>query len=340
MEQMRLDFGEGAEAERAMETAARAARARAFEAAAVALGVRPAEVAYKLAGTLAVYADSPSQRAKGLTGLRWAGTWAELAADARLACSADSIAKAIRRFRAAGFITTTNQIDDRGLVIGVVVALEMRAINAAVGSENDAVGSERARVGSEPARVGSQTQSGPGSGPGAGAVTGPGSGPGKSSPHYIPVLPNYPNNPPPPNEPAAVDDFKHDWRTATRALTDAGVARVRPVLDAAKRIGITPNDVSDIVGEYAANRHLFRSPGAIVDRIRSGHWPIDIPDVAAVERRAVARRTAAHQLEFERARFAIIRAARAAGVELSDAEADRRAAAAAAVHREPMEVNP
>lgn len=332
MEQLRLDFGEGAEAERAMETAARAARARAFEAAAVALGVRPGEVAYKLAGTLAVYADSPSQRAKGLTGLRWAGTWAELAADPRLACSADSIAKAIRRFRAAGCITTTNQIDDRGLVVGVVVALEMRAINAAVGSEP-------ATVGSQISRVGSQTQSGPGSGPGAGAVTGPGSGPGKSSPHYIPVLPNYPNNPPPPSEPAAVDDLNHDWGTATRALTDAGVARVRPVLDEAKRIGITPNDVSDIVGEYAANRHLFRSPGAIVDRIRSGHWPIDIPDVAAVERRAVARRTAAHQLEFERARFAIIRAARAAGVELSDAEADRRAAAAA-VHREPMEVNP
>lgn len=332
MEQMNLDFGEGAEAERAMETAARAARARAFEAAAVALGVRPGEVAYKLAGTLAVYADSPSQRAKGLTGLRWAGTWAELAADTRLACSADSIAKAIRRFRAAGFITTTNQIDDRGLVVGVVVALEMRAINAAVGSENDAVGSERARVGS-------QTQSGPVTGPGTGAVTGPGSGPGKSKADYIPFLPNYPNNPPPPSEPAAVDDFKHDWRTATRALTDAGVARVGPVLDAAKRIGITPNDVSDIVGEYAANRHLFRSPGAIVDRIRSGHWPVDIPDAAAVERRAVARRTAAHQLEFERARFAIIRAARAAGVELSDAEADRRAAAAS-VHREPMEVNP
>lgn len=97
MEQMRLDFGEGAEAERAMETAARASRARAFEAAAVALGIRPGEVAYKLAGTLAVYADSPSQRAMGLTGLRWCGTWAELAADPRLSCSADSIAKAIRR---------------------------------------------------------------------------------------------------------------------------------------------------------------------------------------------------------------------------------------------------
>lgn len=327
MEQMRLDFGEGAEAERAMETAARAARARAFEAAAVALGVRPGEVAYKLAGTLAVYADSPSQRAKGLTGLRWSGTWAELADDPRLACSADSIAKAIRRFRTAGFITTTNQIDDRGLVVGVVVALEMRAINAAVGSKNYAVGSE-------PASVGSQTQSGPGYGPG----NGPGNGPGKSSPYYIPVLLNYPTNPPPPSKPAAVEDLDHDWGTATRALTDAGVARVRPVLDAAKRIGITPNDVSEIVGQYAANRHLFRSPGAIVDRIRSGHWPVDIPDAAAVERRAAARRTASQQLEFERARFAIIRAARAAGVELSDTEADRRAHAA--IDRKPSKVTP
>lgn len=328
---MRLDFGEGAEAERAMETAARAARARVFEAAAVALGIRPGEVAYKLAGTLAVYADSPSQRAMGLTGLRWAGTWAELAADPRLACSADSIAKAIRRFRVAGFITTTNQIDDRGLVVGVVVALEMRAINAAGGSEPIGVGSQISRVGS-------QTQSGPGNGPGSGPGSGPGAGPGKSKADYIPVLPNYPNNPPPPSERAAVDDSNHDWGTATRALTDAGVARVRPVLDAAKRTGITPNDVSAIVGQYVANRHLFRSPGAIVDRIFSGHWPVDIPDAAAVERRAVARRTATQQLEFERARFAMIRSARAAGVELSDAEADRRAAAA--VHREPMEVKP
>lgn len=318
---MRLDFGEGAEAERAMETAARAARARAFEAAAVALGVRPGEVAYKLAGTLAVYADSPSQRAKGLTGLRWAGTWAELAADPRLACSADSIAKAIRRFRAAGFITTTNQIDDRGLVVGVVVALEMRAINAAGGSE--------------PARV-----SGPGNGPGASAVTGPGSGPGKSKADYIPVLPKHPNNPPPPSEPAAVDDLNHDWGTATRALTDAGVERVQAILTHAKQSRLAPADVAAIVAEYTTNRHLFRSPGAIVDRIRSGSWPVEVPDSAAIERRAAARRTAAHQLEFERARFVIIRAARAAGVELSDAEADRRAAAAAAVHREPMEVKP
>jgi hypothetical protein len=108
-------------------------------------------------------------------------------------------------------------------------------------------------------------------------------------------------------------------------LTDAGVARVAAIVHHAKQSRLTPDDVAAIVAEYTNNRHLFRSPGAIVDRIRSGSWPVDVPDSAAIERRAAARRTASSQLEFERARFAIIRAARAAGVELSDDEADRRA---------------
>jgi len=68
--QMKLDFGESAEAERAADRKIRAARAMAFERAAVALGIRPGEVGYRLAGALAVYADSPSMRARGLTGIR------------------------------------------------------------------------------------------------------------------------------------------------------------------------------------------------------------------------------------------------------------------------------
>jgi hypothetical protein len=72
--QLRLDFGESAEAERDVERRARASRACAFERAAASLGMRANEIGYKLAGLLAVWVDSPSQRASGVVGLRWRGT--------------------------------------------------------------------------------------------------------------------------------------------------------------------------------------------------------------------------------------------------------------------------
>jgi hypothetical protein len=137
MEQLRFDWGESAEVERAAETAIRAQRAKACEAAAVALGARPGEVLHRVAGTLAVWVDSPSQRARGLTGLRWAGTWAELAG--KLECSAESVGRAVRRLRAAGLVETNTVVDDRGAVVGVCVELQMRVVQELANPANPPV---------------------------------------------------------------------------------------------------------------------------------------------------------------------------------------------------------
>ncbi len=52
------------------------------------------------------------------------------------------------------------------------------------------------------------------------------------------------------------------------------VDRPRQALDSAIEAGIAPNELGLICAEFTANRALFRSGGAIVDRIRNGSWPV------------------------------------------------------------------
>ena len=299
-EQLRFDWGESAEVERAAETAIRAQRARACEAAAVALGARAGEVLHRVAGTLAVFVDSPSQRAKGLTGLRWSGTWAELAT--RCGCNAESIGRAVRRLRAAGVVQTELLADDRGAVVGVVVELQMRVV---------------------------QTLATP---PGAAPDVGPGAAPGAKRPYYSSVFSDKPK-PPPPREAAA--EFENlgskqpdPWAEVCQLLEDAGVTRSHAAIVAAKDARYSPADVLAILGQFNAHRALFAGPGALVDRIRSGAWCVELPNPQIEQRRAVAVDRMKRQQAFEAIRGKIVLDARRRGQTISDGDADAMANAA------------
>jgi hypothetical protein len=342
--QPKLDFGESAEAEALAEKRIRAERAAAFERAALSIGIRAGELGYRLAGALGVYVDSPSMRRAGLNGLRWHGTAAELAADPRLDCNADSVSRALRRFVRAGFIETAVLVDDRGRKCGIAIALNMREINAAATSCPRSVSPvARGSIGTEGV-PGAQPGAGPGAGPGAVSGAYPGAGPGADGPHYIPFFPNTTVNPPPRQgraehgaagvvlDPKPVPETERkpnaDWSTIGDALRSVGLERVGVAIRAATEAGLEPEGVEAILGEYRANVSRLRSPGAIIDRIRSGAWPVAIRSAAEVAAASTARAAAAEGLEFEKARSAVIRRAIAAGQTLDDATADRLAAAA------------
>lgn len=317
MEQLRLDFGESADAERAAETAIRAQRAKALEAAAVAIGARPGEVLYRVAGTLAVFVDSPSQRAMGLSGLRWVGTWGELAQ--RLDCSAESVSRAVRRLRQAGIVSTTNTVDDRGAVVGVCVEIQMRTVHQLT------------------ARLADITP--PSAAPDVGPSAAPDVGPFICKPHYIPVLPLNPKNPPPRWAGAGSKVFgsqkqtggsetpKHpntvgDWARIETDLRAAGVQRTAAAVAAARSAGLDPSDVLEVIAEFNAHRRRFDGPGALVDRIRNGAWPVELPSPDTMQRTAAAVAATKSQFRFEQVRGQIVRNARQRGVSITDDQAD------------------
>jgi hypothetical protein len=308
VEQLRFDWGESAEVERAAETAIRAQRARACEAAAVALGARAGEVLHRVAGTLAVFVDSPSQRAKGLTGLRWSGTWAELAT--RCGCNAESIGRAVRRLRNAGVVHTELLADDRGAVVGVVVELQMRVVQTLATPPGAA----------------------PDVGPGAAPDVGPGAAPGAKRPYYSSVFSDKPK-PPPPREAAAefenLDSKQPDpWEEVREALEGAGVTRSHAAILAAKDSRYSPADVLEILGQFSQHRALFDGPGALVDRIRSGAWCVELPNPQIEQRRAIAVDRMKRQQAFEAIRGQIVLDARRRGQTISDGDADAMANAA------------
>lgn len=320
MEQLRLDFGESADAERAAETAIRAQRAKALEAAAVAIGARPGEVLYRVAGTLAVFVDSPSQRAMGLSGLRWVGTWGELAQ--RLDCSAESVSRAVRRLRQAGIVSTTNTVDDRGAVVGVCVEIQMKVVHQLT------------------ARLADITP--PSAAPDVGPSAAPDVGPVICKPHYIPFLPLNPKNPPPRLAGAGSKVFgsqkqtvgselpKHpntagDWARIETELQTAGVQRTAAAVAAARSAGLDPSDVLEVIAEFNTHRRRFDGPGALVDRIRNGAWPVELPSPDTMQRTAAAVAATKSQFRFEQVRGQIVRNARQRGVSITDEQADELA---------------
>ena len=334
MEQLRLDFGESAEAERAAETRVRAQRAKALEAAAVAIGARPGEVLYRVAGTLAVFVDSPSQRARGLSGLRWVGTWGELAQ--RLDCSAESVSRAVRRLRQAGIVSTNNTVDDRGAVVGVCVEIQMKAVHQLT------------------ARLADITP--PSAAPVVGPSAAPDVGPVICKPHYIPVLPLNPKNPPPRLAVAGSKVFGSqkqtigsqkqtigsqkqtvgselpkrpntagDWAQIETELQAAGVQRTAAAVAAAKAAGLDPSDVLEVIAEFNTHRRRFDGPGALFDRIRNGAWPVELPSAETMQRNATAVAATKSQFRFEQVRGQIVRDARQRGVAITDDQADELA---------------
>ena len=75
----------------------------------------------------------------------------------------------------------------------------------------------------------------------------------------------------PPPTPSTNDTA--DWAAAADCLKSAGVSFSDRLAGTARAKGMTPDDVTQIVVTYQANRSKLRGPGAIVTRIRDGAWP-------------------------------------------------------------------
>lgn len=88
-----------------------------------------------------------------------------------------------------------------------------------------------------------------------------------------------------------------DWSEAEAALSTAGVKRIPQAIDAAKRNRLTP---ADLIGfAFIAQHFADVGPGAIVDRIKFGHWFRDgIPDLDELKEQ-IARRKEHHRTEQE-----------------------------------------
>ena len=323
--QMRLDFGEGAEAERAAIAAAdksfRARRAIAFENAAMAAGIRPGEIGYKLAGLLAVFADSPSMRALGLTGLRWRGTVVELAENARLCCSVRTVQRALARLEQCGFIAHRLLKDSRGWC-GIEIELHLAAIDQAaiLCDRLPQILDKSAAV--EVVAPGHVTR----------GVTGDvgGDTPGDmggdmggdiSNSLYSSVNPYFPKEPPPRIETTknnvAADYFDgsetNSWAEVADALRAVGLERVASAQRVARDAGLAPDECLAILAEYSQHKTRFRGPGAIVDRFRSGGWPVRLPsaeDTANAKSRAEEKQS---RVARDRVRYLLAKEWQAAG---------------------------
>lgn len=271
--QPRLDFGESADAERAADTQIRAQRAKAFEAAAERIGVHRGEIAHRLAGMLAVYADSPSMRAAGVTGLRWVGTTAELAEDRRLNCAADSVTRALRKFADAGLITRRLVTDDRGRTAGVEIELNMREINR--------LAADRSRVGSYP-RIDPRTEA---------RID-----PRICEPLYSSVIPSIPLVPKTPTTPIETDGPSKPNQTAIVVVsTDSNGPTVDEIGSAAKRLSECvriPNrrrEARELLWQIAYVALTIEGESLVGDWIRACKRRTDVIDEADYFRGCVIR---------------------------------------------------
>jgi hypothetical protein len=94
------------------------------------------------------------------------------------------------------------------------------------------------------------------------------------------------DTPPVATRPAAADSFdliSQEWDAVRDALHQSDIHRAEIAIRLAKDQGMPPAQVLEIVGQYAQNKSRFRSPGAIVDRIRNGSWPVALPTQESID---------------------------------------------------------
>jgi hypothetical protein len=127
------------------------------------------------------------------------------------------------------------------------------------------------------------------------------------------------------------------WRAVAAALEGAGVSRTQAAIVAARDAGYSAADVLAILGQFNQHRALFDGPGALVDRIRSGAWCVELPNPQTEQRRAVAVDRAKRQQAFEALRGQIVLDARRRGQTISDSDADAMANAALDRHANTQE---
>jgi hypothetical protein len=120
------------------------------------------------------------------------------------------------------------------------------------------------------------------------------------------------------------------WKHVETRLRDVGLDRVASTIAIAQERRLVPDQVLALINQFESHRSRFRTPGALVDRIRSGDWCQPIPTDA--QRSQVSQQTQAkrEQQARERIRFQIGREWQAAKIwhtkttEQIESEIDRR----------------
>jgi hypothetical protein len=66
------------------------------------------------------------------------------------------------------------------------------------------------------------------------------------------------------------------WSRVVAELSGVGVQAPGAVVEAAKRRGMTPDQVVEVVAVYRLNQSKFKSPGVVSWVVKNGFWPIEV----------------------------------------------------------------
>lgn len=120
------------------------------------------------------------------------------------------------------------------------------------------------------------------------------------------VYPSYPNTQEPPHpgnatrntDSAAAELDDESWSAVADRLRELGVQRVLSTITAARRRGEVSGSVLRACDTFAAHRSRFESVAALVDRIKTGDWCVDLPtdeQIASQHAAKQARRDVQHR---------------------------------------------
>lgn len=109
---------------------------------------------------------------------------------------------------------------------------------------------------------------------------------------------------------AVVEDGFCSWSPAEHAsameLLGKFLARPKIAIAAAIEASIGPQEIGAICAEFQANRALFHSSGAIVDRIRNGTWPVaGVKSIEEIKAASEAKIVRSRTVDRERIRWQV-----------------------------------
>jgi len=95
-------------------------------------------------------------------------------------------------------------------------------------------------------------------------------------------------------------------------LVAEGVRCYRRVLADAKATGMSFAELVAVIDQYRRNKSKFSSPGVILERIRSGGWPVEIETVEQAKAKSESSDAKKRQAKIDSIRYRIISAGRTA----------------------------
>lgn len=116
---------------------------------------------------------------------------------------------------------------------------------------------------------------------------------------------------PPPPTPSC----QQGWEAVEVELQSLGVSVVPRAIDAAKATKLTPPQVLEVAAEFRQHRRLFDSSGAIVYRIETGTWPVELPPPST-------KRSIDPSREYDKKRWALLKQLRETEMSEDEIEAE------------------